>query len=475
VRGRRRLIVVSNRGPVGYDRDDTGSRVARRGAGGLVTALRPLVSRHDVTWIASAMTDEERALAEAGTIDETAADGSPFRLRFVAHDPRAYELFYNVVANPVLWFVQHGLWTLKHDPEADLTTPWRDGYAVVNDAFAAAVAHELRAAPGAVVFFQDYHLYLAPRRVREFVPEALLAHFVHIPWPPATDWDVLPPGIRRELHEGLLANDVVGFHTERWRRAFLASCDAVLGPDSAAGTLAIAAPISVDVEEFEGLARSPLVLEREQEVMAERPERLVVRVDRADPAKNAVRGFRAFERLLGRRPDLHGRVEMLALLDPSRERIPEYRQYRAEIEAVADEVGRHFARDGWRPLQLDVGDDFPRSVAAYKQFDVLLVNSIRDGMNLVAKEGPLVNGRSGVVVLSRETGAFEELRSWVIPVDPLDVDEQAAALERALELTEEDRVHRIEAIRSWVRGHDLDAWSDAILAAIEQAASTIRP
>ena len=164
---------------------------------------------------------------------------------------------------------------------------------------------------------------------------------------------------------------------------------------------------------------------------------------------------------------------MLALLDPSRERIPEYRECRAEIEAVADEISRRFARDGWLALRLDFRDDFARSVAAYKQFDVLLVNSIRDGMNLVAKEGPLVNGRSGVVVLSREAGAFEELRSWVIPVDPFDVDEQAAALERALELPEEDRVRCIEAIRSWVRGHDLDAWSDAILGAIEQA-STIR-
>src|SRR5262245_23640354 len=190
------------------------------------------------------MTDEERALADAGTIDETAADGSPFRLRFVGHDPQAYELFYNVVANPVLWFVQHGLWALKHDPEADLTIPWRDGYAVVNDAFAAAVVQELSDAPRAVVFFQDYHLYLAPRRVRELVPESLLAHFVHIPWPPSTDWHVLPAAIRRDLHEGLLANDVVGFHTERWRRAFDDSCDAVLGPGAMGDTTTIAAPIS---------------------------------------------------------------------------------------------------------------------------------------------------------------------------------------------------------------------------------------
>jgi trehalose 6-phosphate synthase len=373
----------------------------------------------------------------------------------------------------VLWFVQHGLWDLKHDPDADLTGPWREGYAVVNEAFAAAVLDELREASDAVVFFQDYHLYLAPRTVRDGAPDALLAHFVHIPWPPAADWDVLPAPLRRELHDGLLANDVVGFHTERWRTAFLASCDTVLGAGAAAATATVAAPISVDTAEFESLADSSLVRAREREVLAERPAWLVLRVDRADPAKNAVRGFRAFERMLERRPDLHGRVGMVALLDPSRERIPEYRECRAEIEAVAAEVDRRFARDGWHPLRLELGDDFPGSVAAYKQFDVLLVNSIRDGMNLVAKEGPLVNDRAGVVVLSRETGAFDELQPWVIAVDPFDVDGQAAALECALELPAAERLRRIEAIRSWVRGHDLDAWSDTLLGAIEQA-STIR-
>jgi trehalose 6-phosphate synthase len=470
---RRRLIIVSNRGPVGYDRDAAGRRIARRGAGGLVTALRPLVSRHDVTWIASAMTDDERALAGEGTFEETAANGSPFRLRFVAHDPEAYELYYNVVANPVLWFVHHGLWALRHDADADLTGPWRDGYAVVNDAFAAAVVGELDLRPDAMVLLQDYHLYLVPRRVREQVPGAVLSHFVHIPWPEPEEWRVLPEPIRRELHESLLANDVVGFHTERWRRAFVASSEDELGAGERADARSLAAPISVDAEEFEALAESPAVLACEAELRRERPEQLILRVDRADPAKNAVRGFRAFELLLERRPDLHGRVGMVALLDPSREQIPEYQDCRAEIETVAREVDQRFGRDGWRPLRLEVRDDFALSVAAYKQFDVLLVNSVRDGMNLVAKEGPLVNVRDGALVLSRNTGAFEELRPWAIAIDPFDVEDQANALERALELPRDDRQRRLEGIGEWIRGHDLDAWSATLLAAIERA-STIR-
>ena len=471
--GRRRLIVVSNRGPVGYARDEAGRRIARRGAGGLVTALRPLVSRHDVTWIASAMTDEEVALSAEGGLEETGVDGSPYRLRFVAHDRRAFELFYNVIANPVLWFVQHGLWALKRDPDADLTKAWSDGYVVVNAGFAAAVLEELRATPDAAVLFQDYHLYLAPRLVREQAPEALLSHFVHIPWPSPAEWAVLPAAIQHGIHDGLLANDLVGFHTERWRSAFAASTEAVLGAGSGSGTRTIAAPISVDAEEFEALAGSPAVLERERELADGRPEALVLRVDRADPAKNAVRGFLAFERLLERRPDLHGRVGMLALLDPSRERIPEYRDCRAEIEATAQRVSRRFATAGWQPLVLDVRDDFPLSVAAYKQYDVLLVNPVRDGLNLVAKEGPLVNTRCGSLVLSREAGAFEELGDWALPIDPQDVEGQADALEQALDLPEAERRRRLEAVRSWVREHDLDAWSTRLLEALEQA-STMR-
>ncbi|HWN22057.1 MAG TPA: trehalose-6-phosphate synthase, partial [Gaiellaceae bacterium] len=272
--GRRELIVVSNRGPLGYDLDDEGRRVVRRGAGGLVTALRSLVSHHDVTWIASAVTDEERRVAAGGAVEERSADGSPYRLRLVAHDPRAYDLYYNVVANPTLWFVQHGLWELKHAPGAGLDAAWDEGYVPVNAAFAAAVLEELGRIPAATVFFHDYHLYAAPRLVRKARPDALLGHFVHIPWVGPADWAVLPRRIARAIHEGVLASDAVGFHTERWRDAFLASC-AELGLDTD-GTRVAAHPISVDVDEFERLAQSPKVLERERELVATRPEQLIV-------------------------------------------------------------------------------------------------------------------------------------------------------------------------------------------------------
>ena len=231
---RRELIVVSNRGPVTFGRDASGNRVARRGGGGLVTALRSLVTHHDVTWVASAISDEDRLVAmEAGAdaLAESAADGSPYRLRLVAHDVTEYDRYYNVVSNPMLWFVQHYLWSLTSSPNVGpgLHTAWTDGYVPVNQRFADAVLDELDRRPGATVFFHDYHLYVAPGMVREGRPEATLAHFVHIPWAQPDYWRVLPEPIRRAIHEGVLANDVVGFHTDRWRRNFLRCCVDIAG------------------------------------------------------------------------------------------------------------------------------------------------------------------------------------------------------------------------------------------------------
>ena len=340
--GRRKLIVVSNRGPIGYGRDDDGERIARRGGGGLVTALAPLVSHHDVTWIASAISSEDREVARTGPQEETAADGCRYRLRLVAHPPASYDLFYNVVANPVLWFLQHGLWEHLRRPNDDLGRAWDEGYVAVNRRFADAVVEELEREPEAAVFFHDYHLYLAPRFVRESRPVVALAHFTHIPWVGVENWSVLPPAIVQAIHDGLLANDVVGFQTERWRNAFLSVC-AELDLDPGAA-LVTAHPISIDPDDFADLAASDAVLEQEQELLSFRPETLIVRVDRTDPSKNVVRGLEAFALLLERRPDLLGRVGMLALLDPSRQEIREYVDELERIKAACGGGRGAFAR-----------------------------------------------------------------------------------------------------------------------------------
>jgi trehalose 6-phosphate synthase len=480
---RRKLIVVSNRGPVSFARDEDGNRVARRGGGGLVTALRSFVAHHDITWVASAISVEDRAVAdESGgeAVEEVARDGSPYRLRLVAHDPAAYDWFYNVVANPTLWFLQHYLWALAYAPNIDpgLYHAWEDGYVPVNRAFAEAAVAELEAQPDAAVFFQDYHLYLAPRFVREAHPDAPLAHFVHIPWPEPNIWRVLPEPIRNAIHDGLLANDVVGFHAHRWRRSFLRSSrdllDAECDFDGSicshrdGRTFVATRPISVDPTEFEDLAAGDEVRMLEAELESHRPEVLVLRVDRTDPSKNVVRGFRAFEYYLDAHPEMHGRVGMLALLDPSRQDIPEYAEYLGAIQRAARAVNDRFQREGWTPIDLRIEDDFPLSVAAYKQYDVLLVNAIYDGLNLVAKEAPLVNARDGVLILSENAGAHEELGPWALTVNPFDLEAQARAIEEAIQMSQEERHARIESIREQVRSHDVAGWLEAQLEDLDQ-------
>jgi trehalose 6-phosphate synthase len=485
---RRKLIVVSNRGPVSYGREG-GERVPRRGGGGLVTALRSLLAEHDVTWIASAMTDEDRAVAaeaQGAAIEERSREGAAYRLRLVAHDESAYDWYYNVISNPTLWFLQHYLWNLVYAPNHDpgLHHAWEEGYIAVNEGFAEAVLAELEDEPDTAVFFHDYHLYLAPRMVRERRPATALVHFVHIPWPQPDYWHVLPSPIRRAIHDGLLACDLIGFHTTRWRKNFLRSCVDLVGADCnfQEGTVdydgrrvhVAARPLSVDAAELDELAVSDGVLALERELAASRPEFLVLRVDRTDPSKNVVRGFRAFELFLDAHPELHGRVSMLTLLDPSRQEIPEYAEYLGAIQRAARRVNDRFQQDRWVPVDLRIEDNFAETVAAYKQFDVLLVNAIFDGLNLVAKEAPLVNERDGVLVLSENAGSHEELGEWALTVNPFDVEGQADALYAALTMPLEERRARLEAIRGHVRGHDVAEWLGWQLADLDRLAAGAR-
>jgi trehalose 6-phosphate synthase len=480
VSARRKLIVVANRGPVSYARSADGERVMRRGAGGLVTALRSLVVEHDVTWIASALTDEDRAVAaEHGgdAFDETWQDGSPYRLRLVAHDPAAFDRYYNVVANPTLWFVQHYMWGLVYEPDIDAAfrDAWTNGYVKVNEGFAQAIVAELDRSPGTAVFLHDYHLYLVPKLVRDARPDAVLSHFIHIPWPETDYWHVLPEDLRVAIHEGVLANDILGLHTRRWQHNALWACEDLVGahvdhPGCTANyngrsTLVTSHPIGIDPAEFDALASSEAVLAQEREIVATRPEYLVLRVDRTDPSKNIVRGFRAFALFLEQHPELADRVQMLALLDPSRQDVPAYADYLAAIEAEVRAVNERFGRAA---IVLRVGDNFMQSVAAYKQYDALLVNPVFDGLNLVSKEAPLVNTRDGVLILSENAGSHEQLHEWALTVNPFDIGGQAHAIYEALTMDAPERRRRSEALRACIREHDVRSWIAEQLADLDR-------
>ncbi len=467
------VVIVSNRGPVQHDRGPDGERVATRGGGGLVTALSGLASQlDDAVWVCAALTDEDVAVSRehgggAFAIDERGA----VQVRLVELDPDAQRKHYSVISNPLLWFIQHYLWDLANAPDIDreLVDAFETGYVAVNERMADAVAEEIEARGGrATVLLQDYHLDLVPQLVRLRCPQALLHHFVHIPWPQPDSWRMLPPAMREALLVGVLGNDVVGFHTERFARNFLLGCQELLDRPIDLRAMTVDAggrtvrarwyPISVDTGAFEAMAESPVVEEKRQALERQRRDHLVLRVDRTDPSKNIVRGFRAFDVLLEDHPELLGRVTFLALLQPSRQDVAEYADYVERIRRVVADVNLKHGSVDWQPVDLRLEEDMEQAVAAYTLFDVLVVNSVFDGMNLVAKEATLVNRRDGVLALSENTGAHEELGAFAVTLHPFDVQQQADALHEALTMAPRDRRDRREACAAVVRRNDVARW-----------------
>jgi trehalose 6-phosphate synthase len=469
----RALVLVSNRGPVEHLLDDQGRRTTKRGAGGLVTALSDLASLTDAVWVCNAITPEDTTVArEHGHESFPLEDGERrYRLRLVEQDPDEYQRFYSIVANPMLWFVQHYLWDLSNVPDitANELEAFKAGYVPVNERLAEAIAEEVARSGGAArVMMHDYHLYLVPSLVRQRCPDAFLHHFIHIPWPQPDAWRVLPARLREPMLRGLLANDVVAFHTERYARNFLLTCQELLDlPVSfsdfsvTVGSHTLAArwyPISIDAAALEAEAASETVAESYRRLQNMRREYLILRVDRTDLSKNILRGFKAFRQLLRDHPELTGRVTFLALLQPSRQDVDEYIEYLEKIRRLVADINLERGNADWQPIDLRVGDFFPQTVAAYKLFDVLVVNPVFDGLNLVAKEGMLINEHDGVLVLSEHAGVHAELGAFAISVHPFDIGAQAEALWRALTMGADERRARRDACAEVIRSNDIRKW-----------------
>lgn len=470
VAGTSDLVVVSHRGPVRFESVD-GRRVTVRNAGGLVTALRD-VTRHvaHVRWICAASSEEDRRAATSSTWLPTTLGDSVCELRMLGVDPEVHHRFYAIVANPILWFVQHYLWDHRCTPEIRRNEhdAWSRGYVTVNRQFADAVADLRETPPGALVMLHDYHFYLVPELVRSRRPDLFVHFFVHVPWPQPDAWRVLPEEWRGAVLYGLLGSDVVAFHTRRYARNFLLGCEELLGleVDHVGSAVVVDGrevavrhyPISVDEATLVELTRDPESEQHERELASVRRDHLVLRVDRTDPSKNIVRGFRAYDRMLERHPELAGRVTFLALLQPSRQDVAEYVDYLAQIEHVVEEVNSRHGTPGWRPIDLRIGDDLTLAVAAYRSFDVLMVNPVFDGMNLVAKEALLVNERDGVLLLSENAGAHDELGATALTVNPFDIEQQADALFEALSMTPDERRRRHRSGVEVVRSNDVGKW-----------------
>lgn len=471
-----RLVIVSNRGPVTFSRSDEGERTYSRGAGGLVTALNAVSRRaENAVWIASAQSEEDVRVAREAAPRQV----EDLNVTLVEHDGDAYDMMYNRIANPLLWFVQHGIYDLPYSPNLgdDTRRAWEEGYVAVNRNFAEAVVGAVGDSSAPTILLHDYQLYMTPQLVRERLGEgAFISLFVHIPWPEPDYWRVLPSYIRRGVLESMLESGVVAFHTRRYARNFAETCAHVLGLAYDAEKSVIERdgrqvwvrdyPISIDPYEFEELARSDAVLEQEKFVRS-LPGKLLLRVDRMDLSKNIVRGFEAYGRMLERHPEMAGEVTFLAQLQPSRGDVPEYARYAGAIEEAAERVNERHATGHWRPIELSMRDNFPLSVAGYKNYDALLVNAVRDGMNLVAKEAAVVNERGGVLILSENAGAHEELGEHAISVNPFDLDEQADAIYEALTMPEGERRRRAEALRKAVFANTIEDWVEAQMKDIE--------
>ncbi|MBN9388814.1 MAG: trehalose-6-phosphate synthase [Chloroflexi bacterium] len=485
VLGERRLVIASNRGPVTYAKDENGELVAERGSGGVVTALSSLTHITPLTWVAAALSEADREISDSPEAAPLPTDGigENLRLRFVNIDEDSFDKYLNVISNPLLWFTQHEMNDLlleERESLSEMWVAWREGYVRANHEFARVIAEEVDLPESApYVIFHDYQLYLAPGVLRRDHPGLTMMHFTHIPWPGPETWHNLPGTWVRVICESLLACDIVGFQTNSAVEAFAATCleyvegvkvardkegntlvSRPTGQGEAGVTWVRAYPISIDPQEVMRVYRSPEAADWKAKLQADlgNYDKLIVRVDRLDPNKNVVAGFESYQQLLQDRPDLAGKVVFLALLVPTRESVPEYAQYKDQTFELIDQINEEFGRKNWRPVHYIYGNDYARALAALSMADVVLVNSVADGMNLVAKEGVIVSEKPSVLVLSTNTGAWEELGEHSIGVAPDDQAGTAQALFQAMEMPQPEREERHRALKQTVRENDLSHW-----------------
>jgi len=473
----RALIIAANRGAVTFERTKDGLLQPQRGEGGLVTALTGLCRHTDATWVSCAQTEADAAY-RSGKV--TMANGIDIDVHFLSPKASAYEGYYSVIANPLLWFLQHSMWDVPRAPVINRSTweAWKDGYVVINKLFAEAISEQVCATQRAtqsstLVMLQDYHLYLAARFLRQNLQPCerpTTSHFIHIPWPGPEYWRILPPEMRQAILDGLCAVDLLGFQTREDGLNFIRTCESHL-PRARVKyregkiwyqnhtTHVRGFPISIDVESLRQLSKSQEVAEQRSEIQRFIGDRqLILRIDRIEPSKNIVRGFLAFEEMLNLYPEHRGRVKLLALLVPSRMAVDEYREYLDDIMATAGRVNAEYGNSEWEPVRVLVGENYPRAVAALQFYDVLLVNAIADGMNLVAKEGPIVNRRHGTLVLSERTGVYQQLAPGALVISPCDVYNTGRALHRALNMSFNERRERAEWMRSLIEREDITFW-----------------
>ncbi|HEY9856964.1 MAG TPA: trehalose-6-phosphate synthase [Stenomitos sp.] len=467
------LILASNRGPVEFRREADGRVFYRRGQGGLVTAMNSMVQCVDTTWVASPLTPDDVHVAQQHG-DRLVVPMGPRKLHvaFVNSEAERFRQYYDEISNSLLWFLQHGITNAPEHPEFDekVWQAW-EAYRRVNLEFAQAIAQIARKKPGRpVILVQDYHLYLVPLFLRRMLPDAIVHHFTHIAWPSPEAWLQLPSAVREEILKSLLSCDIVGFHTGRYVKNFCLTCEDLLDVEAnvRAGRIPFqgrqvqvrAYPISIDPDELATFAGSEIVQEHEQRLIDARIHQTInlVQVARTDPSKNILRSLKAYDLFLNRHPQYHGKVKFWGILPASRQGSDRYRDYLDKLKGMAEAINKRYRRWGWQPIELFFDNSYARAIAVMKHYDVLLVNSIADGMNLVAKEGPIVNQRNGVLLLSETTGAWDELGDGSIGLNPFDLVGMADSLKQALTMPLPQRERLQEILRVRIHANPVHRW-----------------
>jgi len=333
-----------------------------------------------------------------------------------------------------------------------------------------------------MVLLNDYHFYLVSAYIRRQMPDLVIQHFIHIPWPSPYYWQLLPGYMRQAILSSLCTTDIVGLQTGRDVLSFLHCCESFIDEakvDYAQRTVRInghivqvkSYPVSIDAIGLKKLCSSEAVKEYEEKLRPLCGEQTIVRVDRAEPSKNIIRGFRAFDTLLERYPQFQGKLKFIAFLVPTRTHLKPYQRYMQDVTQLIEAINSKYGTEEWHPIDFFYENNYLQAIAGMRLCDVLLVNPVIDGMNLVAKEGPIVNNRDGVLILSETVGACEQLGQIALTVAPADLEATTQALYTALTMPAAERNKRITELKRSIEEEDVTTW---LLHLLEDAANLVQ-
>jgi trehalose 6-phosphate synthase len=481
------LVVVSNRQPYSHtyaDESDATEIEVQRPVGGLTAGLDPVIQRAAGTWVAWGDGDADREVVDDEGRVRVPPEDPAYTLQRVWLDDDAVEEYYYGYSNQVLWPLCHGdVGNITYEPRF-----WQR-YEEINEQFADAVVDRVNASDsvsaddsGSLVWFQDYHFGLAPAMVRSRVgDETTIAQFWHIPWPSLESFEVCPQ--THQLLEGLLANDLLGFHVDPHCANFLECVDACIegatidwdaGRVHHAGneTAVASFPMGVDTDRIERLAGSEAADDfwtgflESQDIAADTT--VAVGVDRLDYTKGIPERIRAVEHLLETRPEYRGEFVYVQKASESRSRIPAYQQLQREVDETVGRVNDRFGTDDWTPV-VGITEMLPPEslYGLYRHADLGLVSPVRDGMNLVAKEYVAAQVENeGALLLSKFAGAVEDLGGYAYTINPYATEEFAETIHEAVAESPTVRKRRMRQLRQLVAAYDLDAWMGDIFGTV---------